>query len=390
VHFTFSPEQQQLAASIERFFARGYDFNARRRIVASVEGWSREAWSHLAELGVLALTLPEDCGGFGGKAIDLVPFMQAAGAALLVEPYVPTVGLGARLLARAHGFQPHHQLLAAIAAGELVVAVAHAERESRYDTKEVRTRAREVVGGYVIEGEKSVVLGAPCADRIIVSARLAGEASDPKGIALFTVDRGARGLALTSYRTLDELRAADVRLESVHVPEASRIDRDGEALDLIEDALDHGTALICAEAAGAIRYANEATLDYVKTRKQFGVPIGSFQALQHRIVDMHIAGEQAHSMALLACATVDEERDATRRKHLISAAMIRIADACRQVSQEAIQLHGGMGMTEEMKISHTFRRLTMIAQQFGDVDHHLARFAASASASDALSQVHPS
>jgi len=374
VDFTYSDEQEQLAQSIERFFEREYDFAARRGIVASDEGWSRAVWARLAELGVLALPLPEECCGFGGRAIDLVPFMQSAGRALLVEPYLGTIGLCARVLARS-GSALRSELLPAVAEGNLVLAFAHGERNARYDLAQVETRALQVANGYEIDGEKHVVLGAPGADRLVVSARLAGDGRD---IGLFVVDPKLPGVSIRAYRTIDEQRAADVRFERVRVAGSARIDADGNAQALIEDAVDYATALVCAEAVGALKDANDATLEYVKTRKQFGVPIGSFQALQHRMVDMHIAAEQALSVSLLACTAVDEETDTTRRKHSVSAAKIRIAEACRHVSQEAIQLHGGMGMSDEVKVSHTFRRLTVIGQQFGDVDHHIARFAACA------------
>jgi len=378
VDFSYTDEQRQLAESIRRFVDRHYEFTARRAIVESPDGWSRDAWRQLADLGVLALPLPSDCGGYDGRAIDLVPLMQAIGEALIVEPYVATVGLAARLVARGGTPAQRASLLGAVAQGTLTMAFAHGERNARYDISHVETRARVADAGYRLDGEKRVVIGAPCADRLIVSARTRGAVGDADGIGLFVVDPAAPGVSLHACRTLDALRAADIRLVDVEVAEDARIRADGDALALIEDAVDYATALVCAEAAGALRYANDATLEYVKTRKQFGVPIATFQALQHRLVDMYVSAEQAYSMALLACATVDQESDATERKRLVSAAKIRIADACRHVSQEAVQLHGGMGMSDEVKVSHTFRRLTMIAQQFGDADHHLERFAACA------------
>ena len=214
------------------------------------------------------------------------------------------------------------------------------------------------------------------AAKLAVSARTAGEDTDPTGVSLFLVDGDTPGVSLTPYRTIDGLRAADINFSATAVPANTLIGKVGEGLALIEDVVDFATALLCAEAVGAIRYANDATLEYLKTRTQFGAPIGSFQALQHRMVDMMIAHEQAKSMAALACVKADGA-DPEERRRVISAAKILVSDACRQVSQESVQLHGGMGMTEELKISHTFRRLTMIAQTFGDADHHLERFAAS-------------
>jgi alkylation response protein AidB-like acyl-CoA dehydrogenase len=373
--FGYTDEQRQLVESIRRFVERHYDFEARRRIVASLAGCSRDVWRMLAELGVLALPLPVDHGGFGGGAVDVMPFMNAVGEALIVEPYVATL-VAARLVTRSASKSLREDLLRAVSEGRSMMTFAHAERGARYDAGRVETGARNTDGGYVIEGEKSVVDGAPCADRLIVSARLSGGASDSDGVALFVVDASAPGVSMLAYRKLDDRRAADVRFDGVRVAEAARIDAGTDALAMVEDALDYATALVCAEAVGALRYANDATLEYAKTRRQFGVPIGSFQALQHRLVDMFIACEQAASIALLACATVDAEDDALRRKRTVSAAKLRVSEACRHVSQEAVQLHGGMGMSDEMKVSHTFRRLTAIAQEFGDVDHHLERFAA--------------
>jgi alkylation response protein AidB-like acyl-CoA dehydrogenase len=209
----------------------------------------------------------------------------------------------------------------------------------------------------------------------VVSARTGGAPADAGGISLFLVERGAPGVTVTEYRGLDNLRVADVRLAGVRVPRAALLGAENHGIELLDEVVDYATVLVCAEAVGAIRYAHDATLDYLKTRRQFGVPIGSFQALQHRMVDILIAYEQARSITCLACVKTDTAGPDERRR-VVSAAKLKIADAARHVSQESVQLHGGMGMTEELKISHTFRRLTTIAQQFGDADHHLARFAA--------------
>jgi alkylation response protein AidB-like acyl-CoA dehydrogenase len=375
VNFDYNEEQRLLAASIRRFAEKDYGFDARRKIVAGPEGWSRAVWSTLAELGVLGLPLPAEFGGFGGGAVDLVSVMEMIGEALVVEPFLATVGLGARFVARGGTATQQARLLPAVAGGELILAFAHTERGARYDLARIAMRARRTSDGYVLDGEKRVVLHAPCAQRLVVSARTQGELAEPRGISLFLVDAGAPGVTMRRYRTIDELPAADVSFRAVKVGADALIGGEDEGLALIEEVVDYATALVCAEAVGAIKYANDATLEYLKTRKQFGVPIGSFQALQHRMVDMVIAHEQAKSMASLACAAVDGEREPARRKRMVSAAKVRIADACRHVSQESVQLHGGMGMSDEMKVSHTFRRLTMIAQQFGDADHHLERFA---------------
>jgi alkylation response protein AidB-like acyl-CoA dehydrogenase len=265
--------------------------------------------------------------------------------------------------------------LPAIAEVRLIVAFAHTERSGRHDLAHVTLAARRAGDGYVLEGEKKVVLHAPAAGKLIVTARTSGATGEARGVSLFLVDASAAGIGMTRYRTLDEVRAADVVFRNVAVPAAALLGPLDAGLEIAEEAVDFATALVCAEAVGAMKSANEATLDYLKTRKQFGVPIGAFQALQHRMVDMTISAEQARSMASLACARVDARPAADERRRVVSAAKARIAQACRHVSQESVQLHGGMGMSEELKVSHTFRRLTMIAQQFGDADHHLERFA---------------
>jgi alkylation response protein AidB-like acyl-CoA dehydrogenase len=374
MNFDYSEEQELLTASVRRFVEKEYNFDARRKIVSSKEGWSSSVWSGLADIGLLGLAVPTDAGGFGGGAIDLLSVMEAFGDALIVEPYLSTV-LGARVIARAGTDAQKAALLPAIAEGRLKLAFAQTEPGARYNLAHIATRARKDGGDYVLDGDKRVVLHAPCADQIIVSARTGGGDTDAAGISLFMIDAHANGLEQKAYRTVDSLPAADLTLHGVRVDADAMIGAEGAALPMIEDVADFATALLCAEAVGAIKSANDATLEYLKTRKQFGVPIGAFQALQHRMVDMVISGEQARSMASLACARVDSERVGAERQRVVSAAKIKIADACRHVAQESVQLHGGMGMTDEMKVSHTFRRLTMIAQQFGDADHHLERFA---------------
>jgi alkylation response protein AidB-like acyl-CoA dehydrogenase len=375
-----SEEQRLLAASIERFVERDYAFETRRRIVASPDGYSQDVWRTMAELGLLGLPLPAAYGGFGGGAMEAVSLMQAIGSALIVEPWLATVALGAQFIARGPDAElrdeQRQRILPAVAEGRLKLAFAHAEAPARYTLAHVATRARADAGGYVISGIKRAVLHGACADLWVVSARTAGGDGDAEGLSLFVVERDAPGVALTALRMLDCTRAADIAFDEVRVPAHALIGAPDRALPVIEEVVDFATALVCAEAVGAIKSANDATLEYLKTRKQFGVAIGSFQALQHRMVDMAIEYEQAKSIALLACSAVDTEHDAAARSRTVSAAKARIADACRKVSQESIQLHGGMGMSDEVKVSHTFRRLTAIAQQFGDADHHLERFAA--------------
>ena len=376
MNFDDNEEQQLLAASIARFVERDYAFATRRKIIASADGYSGDVWKTLADLGLIGLPLPSEFGGFGGGAVDAMSVMEAIGEALIVEPFLSTVALGAQFVVRAGTLAQKQRILPAVIEGTQKLAFAQTEMGARYNLAHIATRARKTGdGGYVIDGEKRVVIHGPAADFLVVSARTDGEVESPDGIRLFLVGSRAPGITQRGYRTLDALRAADIVLTNVRVPAEAMLGDESQGLALIEDVVDYATALICAEAVGAIRYANEATLEYLKTRKQFGVPIGTFQALQHRMVDMVIDYEQAKSMASLACASVDTEADPTARKRVVSAAKIKIADACRHVSQEAIQLHGGMGMSDEVKVSHTFRRLTIIAQQFGDAEHHLERFA---------------
>jgi alkylation response protein AidB-like acyl-CoA dehydrogenase len=301
--------------------------------------------------------------------------MEALGEFLVVEPYLATVGLGGRFVARAGTDAQRNRILPALIQGKLKMAFAQTERGARYDLRQVALRAKKSGDGFDLDGEKCMVLHGGAADLLVVSARTAGGDTDPNGITLFLVERGAPGVTVTDYRTLDNLRVADITFSNVQAARDAIIGAEGNGFALSEDVVDYATALVCAEAVGAIKYAHDATLDYLKTRRQFGVPIGTFQALQHRMVDILISYEQAKSIACLACVKVDTA-DAVERRRMVSAAKIKIADACRHVSQEAVQLHGGMGMTEELKISHTFRRLTTIAQAFGDADHHLERFAA--------------
>ena len=353
MNFDYSEEQQLLADSVRRLLQKDYEFEARKKIVASAEGYSPKVWATFAEMGLTALPLSPDYGGFGGGAVDLMGVMEAFGEALVVEPLVPTL-VGALLVAKGGSAELRQAVLPAVAEGKMKLAFAHAEPGSRYSLSAIRTKAN----GTRLEGEKSAVLGAPMADKLVVSAH---------GGGLFLIDRS--DATPKTFRTLDEMVAADLAIQS-----SNAIPLKG-GIELIEEVTDFATALGCAEAAGAMKFACDTTLEYLKTRKQFGVPIGTFQALQHRIVDLYIAYEQARSMACLACSKMDISENPADRARAVSAAKIKVADNARLVSQEAVQLHGGMGMSEELKVSHTFRRLTVLAQQYGDADHHLERFA---------------
>jgi alkylation response protein AidB-like acyl-CoA dehydrogenase len=373
--FELNEEQRLMAESVGRFLADQYDFESRKQVIHSERGASEAVWRQLAEMGVTALAVSEAAGGFGGRAVDLMSTMQEIGRALVVEP-VLAGALAARLVDRAGSAAQKSELLGAVADGSQLLAFAQGEDGARWRLSHVAATARRTGDGWVLDGTKRVVLGAPLADLLLVSARTSGATGDAQGVSLFLVAPNAKGVTMSAYRTLDNQRAADVRLDGVQLRADAIVGAEGTAMPAIEEATDWATALLCAEAVGAMQSANDATLEYLKTRKQFGQPIGAFQALQHRMVEMFVTAEQSRSMSYLACSKVDAGGDPRDRARVVSAAKIRIADACRQISQESVQLHGGMGMTEELKVSHTFRRLTMIAQQFGDADHHLARFAA--------------
>jgi alkylation response protein AidB-like acyl-CoA dehydrogenase len=370
MNFDFKEEQLQFADALRRWVGRDYGFERRRAIVGSETGVDERAWSTLAELGMTALPVPEEHGGFGGSAVDMFVVMQELGRGLVVEPYLATV-LGAEFLRLGGG---HGELLARVAAGELKLACALGERQSRHDLNDIATRAEAVDTGWRLQGEKKAVVHGGAAGMLIVSARTGGAQGDADGISLFALPADTPGLTVTGYRTLDGQRAADVRLDGVLAPQDSLIGKPGEGAAILEAAADYGAGLLCAEALGAMQALFDATLDYLKTRQQFGVPIGKFQGLQHRMADMYIHLEQARSMALLAAVRLAEGQDAERRR-AVSAAKYRVGQAARFIGQQAIQLHGGMGVTDELPASHYFKRLSLIELTLGDSEHHLARFA---------------
>jgi len=369
MNFELTPEQKQLADSVSKYLINEYSFEKRKAIISSESGVSAAAWQTFADMGLTAMTLTEADNGFGGGAIDLMAVMEAMGEALVVEPFLDNVGLAGRLVSRMGSDAQRAKLLPGLIDGSERLAFAYLEQGHRYQLAPQLTLAKSNAGAWVLNGRKCLVTGAASARHLLVSALT------PQGASLFIVDTQAAGVELNPSRTVDGFRVADVLFSNVSLHADALLGGDGAAMPFIEEATDFATALLCAEAVGAMKSANDATLDYMKQRKQFGVPIASFQALQHRMVEMYITTEQARSMAILAASKVDDKTNASGRARAVSAAKIKIADAARLVSQESVQLHGGMGMTEELKVSHTFRRLTMIAQQFGDADHHLERYA---------------
>ena len=371
--FSLAEERRLLQDTVKRFLANEYAFDKRRARVASAEGFSRDTWKEFARLGLIGIAMREEDGGMGGDAFDTVIVMEAFGRALVTEPYLATVVLGAGLIADTGTPGQRAAWLPAVAEGDKLLAFAHSEPAARYCETYVETRAVQEGAKWRIDGKKAVVLGAQSADAIVVSARTSGKPGDREGLSLFLVDRDAPGVKLRGYTTQDGGRAADITLSGVEVADDRRLGEAGKAGAAIERALDRANAALCAEALGIIDALNEATLEYLKTRKQFGQPIGRFQALQHRMAEMTIKAVESRSMAILAASAM-REGNATERTRRVSAAKAFVGQAARFVGQQAVQMHGAIGVTDELVVSHWFKRLTMINATFGDPDHHLGRF----------------
>ncbi len=368
--FALTDEQRLLQHSVERLFADHYAFEARKRYGQEPGGFSRALWARYAELGLLGLPFEEAYGGSAGGPVETMIVMEQIGRALALEPYLATVVLGGGLLRLGGSEAMRAELVPQISGGDLILAFAHAERQSRYDLADVAARARRDGASFVLDGAKSLVLHGDSARKFIVSARLAGGQNDRAGIGLFLVDAAADGVSTRGYPTVDGQRAAEVTFSGVRVPAAAAIGEPGAAFPLIERIADQAIAALAAEAVGAMAAMHETTVDYMKTRKQFGVTIGSFQVLQHRAADVLIALEQARSMAMLATMMAAEDNIRERRQ-AISAAKVQIGRSGRFIGQQAIQIHGGIGMTMETKVAHSFKRVTTIDTLFGDADHHL-------------------
>ena len=370
--FDLSDDQRLLKDSVDRLVADQYQFEQRKKYASEPAGYSGAMWDRITEMGLLGLPFAEAAGGFGGGAVETAIVMEAFGRGLLLEPYFATVILGGGLLRRAAPESVLAELAPRVAAGKLKLAFAHVERHSRYNLADVSTTAQKDGDGYRLDGAKSVVIHGETADRIFVTARLAGERRVRNGIGLFLIDPATEGVVRRGYPTQDGQCAAEVTLNNVRVGSVELLNED--ALPAIEHVIDEAIAALCAEAVGAMQAMQELTLEYLKTRKQFGRPIGSFQVLQHRSVDMLVAVEQARSMALFAAVVAGEENPVERRR-AISAAKVQIGRSGRHVGQEAIQLHGGIGMTNEYSVGHYFKRVTMIDQLYGDADTHLSYLA---------------
>ena len=375
MNFSLNEEQRLLKDSVERFVRENCSLDQHRALVSSELGYNERSWRQMADLGWLGINVPEAYAGIGGGPVETMVLMEAFGAGLVLGPYFPSVVLGGNLVAMAGSEAQKQAILPALVAGELKLAFAWVEAQAGYDLFDVETMAERRDGGYVMNGAKGVVLGAATADKLIVSARTTGGSRDRDGIGLFLVDRGASGVKLRDYRTVDGLRAAEVAFENVTVGDDAVLGGPRSALPVIEAVAERAIVALCAEAVGAMDVIVRSTAEYLKTRKQFGRPIGTFQVLQHQFTDMLIASEEARSMMYVATLRLGE-RDAGLRAKAVSGAKHLLGRHGRLIGQRAIQLHGGMGMTEEMSVGHYFKRLTMIDVMFGDEAYQLKRYAA--------------
>lgn len=372
---SLTEEQRLLKESVERFRQQGYAFEKRKTFLAKLGAKDDPIWAKVAELGWLAATLPEEHGGLGGSNADLALLMEQFGRGLVTSPFVPTIVLGATALRLAGTDAQKSAILAEVAEGRTKLALAYLEPPAQPDPAIVATRAQRDGDEFIITGDKVAVLYGNVADHLLVSARTSGETSDPHGISLFLVPANAHGIAVSAYRTHDDGWAADLRFDRTRVSVDALIGPAESGLATLEASLDAGTAALCAEAVGAMWCLHDMTLDYIKVRKQFGAAIGSFQAIQHRMVNMYMKCQLAQSMALAGIAALDSADPATRSR-AVSAAKVQVGRAARHVGEEAIQLHGGIAMTDEYAAGHYFKRLTMIRLMFGDEEYHLRRYRA--------------
>ena len=370
--FSFTSEQDMLRDTVAKLIAQQYDFDTRRKIAKSDAGWRPEMWAQFAELGLLGAAFSEAEGGFGNGPIEAMIVMEEFGKGLVIEPYLQTVVIGGNFLRHGGTDAQKEELIPSLIGGETIFAFAYSEPKSRFDLNDVSTTAKKDGAGYVLNGHKAVVLGAPFATHLIVTARTSGGQRDTGGVSVFIVPKGAKGVTTRDYPTVDGLRASEVYFENVAVGAEALVDQADNGLALTEKVVDNAIAALCAEAVGCFKVLNEATISYAKQRKQFGQPIANFQVLQHRMVDMFMAAEQAASMTFMVTLKLDEADKA--RKMAASAAKVQIGKAGKLISQDAVQIHGGMGMTDELNVGHFFKRVTMIESQFGNTDWHLRRY----------------
>ncbi|HCC44136.1 MAG TPA: pimeloyl-CoA dehydrogenase small subunit [Gammaproteobacteria bacterium] len=375
--FSFTEEQSLLQDSVQRFVQNSYEFETRQKLIKTEEGFSRDNWSSFAELGWLALPFSEDSGGFGGTAVETMIMMEEFGKGLVVEPYVTTVIMTGSIIEAGGSIAHREGVLAEIMAGTKLGSVAYVEPQARFNLADVTTTATATEDGYIVSGFKGVVLGGPSADLLVVPARTSGEQRDSEGITLFLIDANAEGISRRDYPTIDGGRASEITFEKVAVSSADVLGEVGEGLSLLEVGINNGILAVCAEAVGAMEVLYKTTVEYCKTREQFGQPIGKFQVLQHRMVDMFMEHEQAKSLLYMAAIRMSEDDELAAIK-AISALKVQVGKGGRFVGQNAIQLHGGMGMTDELNVGHYFKRITAVETLFGNVDFHLKKYSSAA------------
>lgn len=374
--FDLTDDQRLLKDSVDRLIADRYGFEQRKKYMAEKDGWSRDNWAQFAELGLLGVSFDEAYGGFGGGPVESMLVAEAFGRGLVVEPFFATVVLGGGLIKRAGSDAQKMAMLSEIAAGTRLVAFAHVERASRYNLADVQVTATKSGDGWVLNGEKSVVMHGDCADTILVTARTSGSRLDRNGIGLFVVAAPAEGLTRKGYPTQDGLRAAEISFANVRA--ADVLGDPANALPVVERVIDEAIAVLCSEAVGLMHEMHVTTVDYMKQRKQFGRAISEFQVLQHRSVDMFVALEQARSINLFGTVMAGED-DAKSRSRAVSATKVQIGKSGKLIGEEAVQLHGGIAMTMEYKVGHYFKRMTMIEALYGNTADHLAKVSDSGS-----------
>ena len=372
--FADSEQQAMLRESIRKYLAKNYDTQMRRKIVESEDGWSRQVWRTLGELGVFAAFFPPEFGGFAEATRDMTVVMEELGRRLVVEPVAESIVMAGTLVMLAGRPEQRTDVLALLIAGETVWAVAHGEPGSHGEIAHVTTSATADGRDFLISGRKSAAVAAPWADRLIISARVSGAASDKDGLALFIVDPAADGVSMTAFRTVDGRRAADVVFDKVRVSPADQLGVPGAALPFIEQAIEHAIVAQCAEAVGICAELNDHTIEFAKTRQQFGQPLSRFQVLQHRLVDMYVAHKEAGAMVDALALGFDS--GSNDRSRLVSATKVKVAQVGQKIGEEAVQIHGGMGMTDELVIGHLFKRLLAIGIQHGNAEQHLDRYLA--------------
>ena len=374
MNFDITEEQQLVKDSVTRFVSDNYELETRMAASAASPGYSEAHWQTFAELGWLGLPFSEEDGGFGGSAIDTMLMFEEFGKGLVLEPYLASVVLGGGVLRHGGSAEQKSELITKLAAGELKLAVAYAEEQSRFDLHDVTTSARADGDDYVLNGAKSMVLNAKTADHIVVSARTSGGQVDKAGISLFLVSRDASGLDVKSFPTVDGLRAAEITLTDVRVPASALIGGEGTGHETLNAAINDGILALAAEAVGGMEVLYKDTVAYTQEREQFDHPMSDFQVVQHRLVEMFMEYEQCKS--LLYRATLEQAQNAPTAQRTIHALKHMVGKAGYFIGENAVQLHGGMGMTEELRVAHYFKRLLVIDAQFGNSDHHLELFAA--------------